>query len=128
MKTEGNTAIMTATLYGIKNCDTVQAARRWLEAHGIEYVFHDFRTNGLALALAQDWLREIGAATLINRRGTTWKQLNAETRDGLEGNTAAALLVANPTLIKRPVLDIGHQRVVGFSAANYGELFKQHTL
>lgn len=119
---------MTATLYGIKNCDTVQAARRWLEAHGIEYVFHDVRADGLTLSRVQDWLREIGAATLINRRSTTWKQLDAATRDGLEGNTAAALLVANPTLIKRPVLDIGHQRVVGFSAENYGELFKQHTL
>jgi Spx/MgsR family transcriptional regulator len=119
---------MTAILYGIKNCDTVQAARRWLETHGIEYAFHDFRTDGLALARVQGWLAEIGPATLINRRSTTWKQLDATTRASLEGNTAAALLAANPTLIKRPVLDIGHQRVVGFSAENYSELFKQHTL
>jgi arsenate reductase (glutaredoxin) len=119
---------MTATLYGIKNCDTVQAARRWLEAHDIEYVFHDFRADGLALAQVQNWLQEIGGNVLINKRSTTWKQLDATTRAGLEGSTAAAVLAANPTLIKRPVLDIGHQRVVGFSAENYSELFKKHTL
>lgn len=119
---------MTASLYGIKNCDTVKAARQWLEAHAIEYRFHDFRVDGLTLAQAQAWLDEIGADALINRRGTTWRQLDAKTRDNLGANTAAALLVANPTLIKRPVLDIGHQRVVGFSAAHYGELFKRHTL
>lgn len=119
---------MTATLYGIKNCDTVKAARQWLEAHAIEYTFHDFRVDGLTLAQAQAWLDEVGADVLINKRGTTWRQLDARTRDSLGPNTAAALLVANPTLIKRPVLDIGHQRVVGFSAGNYGELFKRHTL
>lgn len=119
---------MTATLYGIKNCDTVKAARRWLEAHDIEYRFHDFRADGLALAQAQAWLDELGMDTVVNRRGTTWRQLDAATRDKLSATTAAALLVANPTLIKRPVLDIGHQRVVGFSADRYGELFKRHTL
>lgn len=119
---------MTATLYGIKNCDTVKAARRWLEDHAIEYRFHDFRADGLTLAQAQAWLDELGADTLINKRGTTWRQLDAKTRDSLNAKTAAALLVANPTLIKRPVLDIGHLRVVGFSIGNYGELFKRHTL
>jgi Spx/MgsR family transcriptional regulator len=119
---------MTATLYGIKNCDTVKAARQWLETHRIEYRFHDFRVEGLTLAQAQCWLDEIGADTLINKRGTTWRQLDTRTRDSINDKTAAALLVANPTLIKRPVLDIGHQRAVGFSAASYGELFKQHTL
>lgn len=119
---------MTATLYGIKNCDSVKAARQWLEAHAIEYVFHDFRVDGLTLTQVQDWLQEIGPDTVINKRSTTWKQLDAKTRDSLNSNTSAALLVANPTLIKRPLLDIGHQRIVGFSAETYGELFKRHTL
>lgn len=119
---------MTTTLYGIKNCDTVKTARKWLEGHAIEYTFHDFRGDGLTLAQAQAWLDELGADTLINKRGTTWRQLDAKTRDSINTNTAASLLVANPTLIKRPVLDIGNQRVVGFSADNYSELFKRHTL
>lgn len=119
---------MTTTLYGIKNCDTVKSARQWLERHHIEYRFHDFRADGLTLAQVQAWLQELGSDTLINKRSTTWKQLDVKTRDNLSDNTAAGLLVANPTLIKRPVLDIGHQRVVGFTAELYNGLFKQHTL
>lgn len=119
---------MTTTLYGIKNCDTVKAARHWLETHHIEYRFHDFRADGLTLAQVQAWLQELGADTLINKRSTTWKQLDATTRAGLSENNAASLLVANPTLIKRPLLDIGHQRAVGFSTELYQSLFKQHTL
>jgi Spx/MgsR family transcriptional regulator len=119
---------MTTILYGIKNCDTVKAARQWLEANHIEYTFRDFRADGLTLQHVQSWLQEIGMDTLINKRSTTWKQLDANTRDRLNENTAAAILMANPTLIKRPVLDIGHQRTVGFNAQLYGSLFKKHTL
>ncbi len=119
---------MTTTLYGIKNCDTVKSARRWLEAQHIEYAFHDFRVDGLTLPQLQAWLQEIGAESLINKRSTTWKQLDANTRATLDDSNAAALLLAHPTLVKRPLLDLGHQRVAGFSDELYRNLFKRHTL
>ena len=119
---------MTAVLYGIKNCDTVKKARAWLEDHRIEYRFHDFRGDGLEPGQAQHWLQEIGIDNLINKRGTTWKHLDENTRNSLGEHNAAALLAAQPTLIKRPLLDIGHQRFVGFNAAMYRTIFKVHTL
>ena len=119
---------MTAVLYGIKNCDTVKSARAWLDAHRIEYRFHDFRGDGLELKQAQGWLQEMGLDDLINKRGTTWRQLDEKTRNNLTANNAAALLVVHPALIKRPLLDIGHQRFVGFSTAMYRDIFKTHTL
>jgi len=119
---------MSTILYGIKNCDSVKAARQWLEAHHIEYSFHDFRADGLTRQQVQAWLQEMGMEVLINKRSTTWKQLDVKTRENLNENTAAAVLVANPTLVKRPVLDIGHQRIVGFSAELYDNVFKRHTL
>lgn len=119
---------MTAVLYGIKNCDTVKKARAWLDTHRIEYRFHDFRGDGLELKSAQEWLRELGVDALINKRGTTWKQLDDKTRNGLTASNAAALILVHPTLIKRPLLDIGHQRFVGFDEAMYRTIFKTHTL
>ena len=125
---------MTAVLYGIKNCDTVKKARAWLDAHRIEYRFHDFRGDGLDLKQAQTWLQELTIDALINKRGTTWKQLDEKTRNALTANhslandRAAALIVVHPTLIKRPLLDIGHQRFVGFSESMYRDIFKTHTL
>jgi Spx/MgsR family transcriptional regulator len=119
---------MTAVLYGIKNCDTVKKARQWLEQHRIEYRFHDFRGDGLSAGQAQAWLDEIGIDTLLNKRGTTWKQLDENIRAQVTAKNAAALLAANPTLIKRPLLDIGQQRFVGFNDKFYRDIFKTHTL
>lgn len=116
------------TLYGIPNCDTVKKARGWLTRHQIEYHFHDFRKDGLSAELAQRWLDELGLEVVINKRGTTWKQLDAATREQLSAANAAALIAANPTLVKRPVLDLGHQRVAGFDEAHWRTLFRQHTL
>ncbi len=110
------------TLYGIKNCDTVKKARRWLEDNNVEFTFHDFRADGLNQDQVQAWLDELGHAVLVNKRSTTWKQLDDGQKDQALGNAAAALLVEHPTLIKRPVLDTGKQRQVGFSAANYQAL------
>lgn len=117
-------------LYGIKNCDTVKKARQWLDQHAVEYRFHDFRSDGLSAEQVEGWLHELGADTLINRRGTTWKQLDDDTRAQLDaaGRGAVAAVLAQPALIKRPLLDLGHQRVVGFSADKYRELFQRHTL
>ncbi|MBB3167841.1 ArsC family reductase [Simiduia aestuariiviva] len=108
------------TLYGIKNCDTVKKARKWLEAQNIDYTFHDFRADGLSQAQAQTWFDELGEA-LINKRSTTWKQLSpAEQAQATQA--PAALLVQHPTLIKRPLLDTGSERRVGFKADEYAQL------
>lgn len=119
---------MTAILYGIKNCDTVKQARSWLDTHRIEYRFHDFRSDGIDVMQTQNWLHELSIDKLINKRGTTWKQLDEQVRNALTANNAAELIVAHPTLIKRPLLDIGHQRFVGFNEGMYRNIFKTHTL
>ncbi len=119
---------MSTTLFGIKNCDTVKKARQWLENHHIEHHFHDFRVDGLDPALLQQWVDELGWETLVNKRSTTWKQLDPATRDDMNEALAIETMLANPTLIKRPVLDTGHQRTVGFKDAEYSKLFKHHTL
>lgn len=119
---------MTTTLYGIKNCDTVRAARRWLEAHRIEYRFHDFREDGLDRATLEHWIDELGVDRVLNRRSTTWKQLDSDEREGLDADRAAGLMLRHPTLIKRPVLDTGAERHIGFSDGDYRSLFKHHTL
>lgn len=112
---------MTPTLYGIKNCDTVRKARRWLAEHGIEYRFHDFRTNGLDPDLLRTWVAEIGWEALLNRRGITWRSLPEETRDGLDESGATELMLGEPTLIRRPVLDLGSRRLVGFEPGCYAQ-------
>ncbi len=109
------------TVYGIPNCDTCRKARRWLDERGADYRFHDFRKDGLDRATVAAWLAELGADVLVNRRGTTWRQLPEDDRAKLETN-AADLLVAHPTLIKRPVFDLGDSRQVGFAAAQVAAL------
>ena len=104
------------TVYGIPNCDTCRKARRWLDERGADYRFQDFRKDGLERATVAAWLAELGPDVLVNRRGTTWRQLPEEDRAKLE-TSAADLLVAHPTLIKRPVIDLGNSRLVGFAAA-----------
>lgn len=116
------------TLYGIRNCDTVKKARRWLDMHGVEYVFHDFRDDGLEEAVVKAWLDELGWEGLVNRRSTSWKNLDRDTRERMDDNSALAAIMAQPTLIKRPLLDLGHERHTGFSPTNYGKLFNKHTL
>jgi arsenate reductase len=116
------------TLYGIKNCDTVKKARRWMEQHAIDYQFHDFRVDGLEPEQVQAWLDELGWESLVNRRSTTWKQLDPAVRDSLNASTVLPLILEQPTLVKRPLLDTGAQRYVGFKTTEYQAIFKQHTL
>jgi len=115
------------TLYGIKNCDTVRKARRWLDENGVEYQFHDFRADGLTKKQASDWLKEIDWTVLINRRGTTWRKLPEATRTAIDAASALELMLENPVIIKRPVLDTGSSRHVGFSVDNYSQLFGNNT-
>ena len=116
------------TLYGIKNCDTVRKARKWLDAHGVDYQFHDFREQGLDKDAVAAWIDELGWQKLVNRRSTSWKGRSEQERSGMNDETALQATLKHPTLIKRPLLDTGHQRYPGFSAANYARIFSTHTL
>lgn len=112
------------TLYGIPNCDTVKKARRWLEEQGHGFRFHDFRKDGLSIDQIEAWLTQLGADVLVNKRSTTWKQLDENDKALVGTNQTAQLLAANPTLIKRPVLDIEGTVQVGFKADIYQDIFK----
>ena len=105
------------TVYGIRNCDTCRKALKWLEAGGIEHCFHDFRKNGLAEMQVAAWLEDVGAAVLLNKRGTTWRNLDAAQKEAAESDRdkLAALLLDQPTLIKRPVMDTGDRIFIGFT-------------
>ena len=105
------------TVYGIKNCDTCRKALKWLEAGGIEHCFHDFRKDGLAETQVAAWLEDVGAAVLLNKRGTTWRDLPDAEKDSVDAGKAEALIVANPTLVKRPVFEGAGTLLVGFGAA-----------
>ncbi len=107
------------TLYGIKNCDTVKKARRWLEAQPVAYAFHDFREHGLTKAQIEQWIAELGWETLVNKRSTTWKELTTKTREQLNEHNVVDVILEHPTLIKRPLLDNGKERHVGFNEAQY---------
>ncbi len=116
------------TLYGIKNCDTVKKARVWLEERGIDYSFHDFREDGIEESRVREWLEELGWQELVNRRSTSWKSLDAGTREAMDADSALREILRQPTLVKRPLLDTGKQRFVGFSADDYERIFSHHTL
>ena len=111
------------TIYGIKNCDTMKKAMRWLDEHGVEYRFHDYRRDGLDTAALRAWEKELGWETLLNRRGQLWRKLPQAQRDAIDRSSALQLMQQNPGIIKRPLLDLGERRVVGFSPETYRELF-----
>ena len=112
------------TLYGIANCDTMKKARAWLDGHGVAYAFHDYKKAGIDETLVRGWVAELGWETLVNRRGTTWRRLPESAREGVDAESAVRLMVENPSLIRRPVLDTGEARHVGFSEVLYRELFR----
>jgi len=111
------------TLYGIKNCDTVKKARDWLAKHNIDYRFHDFRADGLNSSQAKHWIAEIGLENLVNKRSTTWKELDENTKNNFNEQSAVSVIVGNPTLIKRPLLDTGQQKITGFKDTDYCKIF-----
>lgn len=112
----------TTILYGIKNCDSVKNARKWLEAHDVAYHFHDFRADGLNKDLLQHWLNTVGAEKIINTRSMTWKQLNEQDRKLALGTNASAVVLANPTLIKRPILSVQDTLIIGPLFDEYEQL------
>ncbi|WP_019169869.1 ArsC family reductase [Pseudaminobacter salicylatoxidans] len=112
---------MTITMYGIKNCDTVKKARTWLEGHGIAYDFHDYKTAGLDRKRLEGWAGELGWETLLNRAGTTFRKLPDAEKQDLDEGKAIDLMLAQPSMVKRPVLDLGDKRLVGFKPELYGQ-------
>ena len=107
------------TLYGIKNCDTVKKARRWLEEHGVDYQFHDFRQDGLDKNQIAGWVATLGWETVVNKRSTTWRNLSDKEKEITSNTQAVKLLEANPTLIKRPVAENNKTLLIGFKEAEY---------
>ena len=110
---------MTLTMYGIKNCDTVAKARKWLEARSLAYDFHDYKTMGIDRTRLQAWVAELGWETLLNRAGTTFKKLDDAYKQNLDPEKAIDLMLAQPSMIKRPVLDLGDRRMAGFKPELY---------
>ena len=102
-------------LYGIKNCDTVKRSRKWLDDRGYEYVFHDFRTDGLDSQLLDRLIENIGWENMINRRSTSWRQLEDSERESLDKQKAKGLMLKYPTLIKRPVIEGNNRFAAGVS-------------
>ena len=111
------------TLYGIKNCDTMKRARAWLDTHKVAYAFHDYKAAGIDKATLEGWTKKVGWETLLNRAGTTFRKLSDAERDGLTEKKAVALMLAQPSMIKRPVLDKGGVLTVGFKPETYERMF-----
>jgi arsenate reductase (glutaredoxin) len=110
---------MTLTLFGIPNCDTVRKARAWLDARGLAHAFHDYKKAGIDAATLSGWAKEVGWEVLLNRGGTTWRKLPDEAREGVDEGRAIALMVDQPSLIKRPVVTSGTRLLVGFKPAEW---------
>ncbi|MDV6251506.1 ArsC family reductase [Vibrio sp. EA2] len=114
---------MTITMFGIPNCDTIKKAKKWLEAEGIAYEFHDFRKQGVDEALVTEFCDALGWEIVLNKRGTTFRQLTQEQKDSLNEENAIKLLVENPAMIKRPILKVNDQLHIGFKADQYTTIF-----
>jgi arsenate reductase len=111
------------TIYGIKNCDTMKKARAWLDAHGVAYAFHDYKSAGIGRGALEGWSRAAGWEALLNRAGRTFRALPPKDQEGLGERKAIALMAAQPSMIKRPVLDVGGKLLVGFKPEQYQKAF-----
>ena len=111
-------------MYGIKNCDTIKKARKYLEANDIEYEFHDFRVDGLNPIQLRSWVKELGWEKLINKRSTTWRNLPDETKENMDETLALVVAEEQATIIKRPVLELEGGVMIGFSEKSYANLIK----
>jgi arsenate reductase len=113
---------LSVTIYGIKNCETMKKARAWLDKHGVDYAFHDYKTVGIEREQLERWSKKVGWETLLNRAGTTFRKLPDKDKGGLSEKKALALMLAQPSMIKRPVLDLGGGKLlVGFTPERYSE-------
>ena len=115
---------MPVTMYGIKNCDTIKKARTWLDKRGVDYAFHDYKSAGVDPARLERWAKKVGWEVLLNRAGTTFRKLPDKDKTGLDAAKAVSLMVAQPSMIKRPVMELaGGKILVGFSPDSYTEAF-----
>jgi arsenate reductase len=112
-------------VYGIKNCDTMKKARAWLDGHGIAYAFHDYKAAGIEKARLEGWVSQLGWEALLNRAGTTFRKLPDAEKEGLTEKKAIALMLAQPSMIKRPVLEQGGKIITGFRLEQYEKLLKR---
>jgi Spx/MgsR family transcriptional regulator len=112
------------TVYGIPNCDTMKKARAWLAAHGVAYAFHDYKKVGIDEQTLRGWARELGWRSLLNTRGMMWRKVPQDVRDNIDESTAIRLMTETPAMIKRPVLDTGTARHVGFTPERYEAIFR----
>ena len=111
------------TLYGIPNCDTMKKARKWLDKHNIDYSFHDYKKQGVPEKQLKQWIKQSGWEVLLNKRGTTWRKLDEATRESVNEKSAIQIMLENPSIIKRPVLDVSGTITVGFSEQEYKTIF-----
>ena len=111
------------TVYGIQNCDTMKKARAWLEAHKVEHKFHDYKAEGIDRARLEKWVKALGWEILLNRAGTTFRKLPDKDKEALTEKKAVALMLAQPSMIKRPVLEKGGKLLVGFKPDEYAQAF-----
>ena len=109
-------------LYGIPNCDTMKKSRRWLEANGIEYDFHDYKKLGVPEKNLKNWVKQTGWETILNKRGTTWRKLDDDLKDNIDEAAAIQVMLNNPSIIKRPILESGKLLLIGFDEDQYKRL------
>ncbi len=114
------------TLYGIKSCDTMKKARAWLDSHGVQYEFHDYKSAGIDSAVLARWCAQVGWEVLLNRNGTTFRKLPEPQKSALDERKAVGLMLAQPSMIKRPVLQLGKRLLVGFQPAEYAQALRDH--
>jgi arsenate reductase len=110
-------------MFGIPNCDTIKRAKDWLDAHGVPFAFHDYKKSGVDAGALRAWVDELGWEVLLNKAGTTFRALPDADKRGIDAAKAVALMHANPSMIKRPVLDLGDRRIVGFKPESYAAAF-----
>lgn len=115
--------MMPVTIYGIRNCDTMKKARGWLDSHGVDYAFHDYKKAGVSVDRLRGWVDALGWEILLNRAGTTFRKLPDADKADLDADKAIALMIANPSMIKRPVLEHDGALLVGFKPERYEAAF-----
>ena len=111
-------------IYGIPNCDTMKKARRWLEANGVEYDFHDYKKLGVPEENLKSWVNQAGWETVLNKRSTTWRKLDNKLKDNIDEASAIEVMLINPSIIKRPILESGKTLLIGFKEAAYLPLIR----
>jgi arsenate reductase (glutaredoxin) len=127
MAKSGSAKSKSLTIYGIKNCDTMKKARAWLDKHGVDYAFHDYKSSGIERERLETWSKKVGWETLLNQAGTTFRKLPDKDKSGLDVKKAITLMLEQPSMIKRPVLDLGGGKLlVGFKPDVYASEIATH--